>query len=196
MMPLDENYWTERYHNQHTGWDLGKISPPIQQYVDQLTDKNISILIPGAGNAYEAAYLYQQGFHRTYVLDISLYPLRQFQKNYPDFPKEQLLHQNFFELEGNYDLILEQTFFCALQPDLRGQYVNKMLSLLKDGGKLVGVLFDDPLFEDHPPFGGNKSLYLTYFKSHFQIITFERCYNSIKPREGRELFMIMEKTKT
>ncbi|WKN30469.1 methyltransferase domain-containing protein [Porifericola rhodea] len=196
MMPLDENYWTERYHNQHTGWDLGKISPPIQQYVDQLTDKNISILIPGAGNAYEAAYLYQQGFHSTYVLDISLYPLRQFQKNYPDFPKEQLLHQNFFELEGNYDLILEQTFFCALQPDLRGQYVNKMLSLLKDGGKLVGVLFDDPLFEDHPPFGGNKSLYLTYFKSHFQIITFERCYNSIKPRQGRELFMIMEKTKT
>ena len=55
-------YWQNRYLENSTGWDLGDISPPIKAYIDQLNNKNIKILIPGAGNAHEAEYLHNQGF--------------------------------------------------------------------------------------------------------------------------------------
>lgn len=193
---LDEHYWSQRYQNQHTEWDLGQVSPPIRHYMEQVTNKNLTILIPGSGNAYEASFLFKKGFNHTFVLDISKEPLQRFKQGNPEFPENQLLHKNFFSFEGSFDLILEQTFFCALHPDLRPQYVEKMLSLLRPGGKLVGLLFDDPLFQDHPPFGGNRDEYLTYFHPHFNIQTFERCYNSISPRQNRELFMILQKPKT
>jgi thiopurine S-methyltransferase len=65
--------------------------------------------------------------------------------------------------------------------------------LLRPGGKLAGVLFDIPLYADRPPYGGSKELYVSVFKPYFRFITFEKCYNSIPPRAGNELFMILEK---
>lgn len=41
-----EKYWTERYLEGRTGWDIGYLSTPIKTYIDQLKDKDISILIP------------------------------------------------------------------------------------------------------------------------------------------------------
>jgi thiopurine S-methyltransferase len=196
MSDFDESYWSQRYQQQQTGWDLGQVSPPLKAYADQLPDKDIAILIPGSGNGYEAAYLYNAGFKKVYILDISAVPLHKFAANFPDFPDNQLLHQDFFGFEGSFDLILEQTFFCALPPSLRTQYADKVLSLLRPGGKLAGVLFDDPLYDDHPPFGGNRDEYLGYFAPRFIIRTFDRCYNSVPPRAGRELFMILEKPST
>ncbi|MFK8104885.1 MAG: SAM-dependent methyltransferase, partial [Saprospiraceae bacterium] len=109
-------YWQLRYKEDRTGWDIGFPSTPIQTYIDQLEDKTMRILIPGAGNAYEAAYLFEQGFTNTYVLDIAELPLQNFAKQFPDFPAEQLLCEDFFQHEGQYDLILEQTFFCSFPP--------------------------------------------------------------------------------
>lgn len=39
-------------------------------------------------------------------------------------------------------VLMEQTFFCAINPSLRKDYVAKMHELLAPNGKLVGVLFD------------------------------------------------------
>lgn len=108
-----EEFWSTRYSEERTGWDIGKPSTPLKTYIDQLENKDLRILIPGAGNAHEAEYLWQQGFKNIYVLDISEAPLIAFAKRVPDFPKEQLLLGNFFEQSGAYDLIIEQTFFCS-----------------------------------------------------------------------------------
>ena len=192
-----EEFWSARYSEERTGWDIGTPSTPLKEYIDQLDNKELRILIPGAGNAYEAEYLWQQGFKNTYVLDISEAPLRAFGKRVSDFPKEQLLLGNFFEQSGEYDLILEQTFFCSFPPlkENRMHYAKKMASLLKKGGKLVGLWFDFPLKGDlvKRPFGGDKAEYLTYLSPYFEVITFEKCHNSIKPRMGNELFGIFQK---
>lgn len=184
-----ESYWSDRYERQETQWDAGDITTPLKMYFDQLTDRALKILIPGAGNAHEAEYLWKNGFANVFVLDISARPLQHFKNRVPDFPDKQLLHANYFELTGHYDLIIEQTFFCALHPSERDAYAKKTRQLLRHSGKLVGVLFDDALFDDHPPYGGHKQDYMPIFKKYFDIHTFERCYNSIKPREGRELFV-------
>jgi hypothetical protein len=188
---FSNEFWTQRYEQNQTGWDIGEISRPLKEYIDQLEDKSIKILIPGAGNAYEAEYLFKQGFKNVYVADISEKPLQNLIARVPTFPKNQLLNINFFEIEDKFDLILEQTFFCALPIDSRKDYAKKTAELLKQNALLNGLLFSFPLTEDGPPFGGSKEEYLTYFSPYFEIL--ETCYNSIKPRQGNELFFKFRK---
>jgi len=190
---FDKTYWENKYLSNKTGWDIGYVSTPIKEYINQLEDKNISILIPGAGNGHEVEYLYHQGFKNITVIDIAEIPLKKVAKKNPDFPKENLINQDFFEHTKTYDLIIEQTFFCALDPKLRSNYVSKMNSLLEENGKLVGLLFDFELTSEGPPFGGCKEEYLNLFIKEFTIKVLEKSYNSIKPRFGREFFFIFEK---
>jgi len=185
--------WENRYQEQSTGWDIGAISTPLKEYFDQLNDQSLSILIPGCGNAYEAEYLWKKGFKNVHLLDIAPSPLENFAKKIPDFPSEQLIQGDFFEHSKSYDLIIEQTFFCAIEPELRNAYAKKSLELLKEGGKLVGLLWSVELNTEHPPYGGSKEEYLTYFGDGFEIITMDDSYNSIAPRANRELFTILKK---
>jgi len=145
MTLFDKDFWSTRYKTNDTGWDLGMVSPPIQKYVDSLGDKSMSILIPGGGNCYEIEYLFQKGFLNTHLVDISPEPVENIIARNPLMDTSKLQCGDFFEHEGHYDLIIEQTFFCALDPSLRSGYVKQMHHLLKPGGKMAGVLFDAPL---------------------------------------------------
>ena len=188
-MDLNKNFWDLRYQNNEIGWDIGYISTPLKKYIDQLTDKNIKILIPGGGNSYEAEYLNNLGFKNVFVIDISPTALTNLKNRVPDFPKNHLINIDFFKLNNSFDLILEQTFFCALTPKLRDNYVLKMNQILRPNGKLVGLLFNIPLNKDRPPFGGTKKEYLSYFKNYFKIEIMELSYNSISERTNNELFI-------
>ncbi len=193
MNKFNAAFWENKYQIQSTGWDLGQISTPLLTYFESLKNKDIKILIPGGGNGYEAEYLFRSGFKNVYLLDIVAQPLNNFSQRVPEFPKEHLLNIDFFEHNANYDLIIEQTFFCALDPSLRVKYTNKILELLNDKGRLVGVLFDFPLTDQGPPFGGSLEEYTKTFSKVFDIKILERCYNSIPERQGKELFIIFEK---
>ena len=190
---LNKTYWENRYTSEQIGWNIGYASTPIQTYIDQLEDKTLKILIPGSGNSYEAEYLWDLGFENIYVLDFAKQPLENLKYRISTFPESQLLNMDFFELNDNFDLIIEQTFFCALNPDLRKSYVDKMHQLLNPKGKLVGLLFNFELTESGPPFGGNLSVYKSLFKDQFETKVLERSINSIKERQGKELFFIFEK---
>lgn len=192
-MNFYEAYWNHKYISKETGWDIGCASAPLKNYINQLEDKNIKILIPGGGNSYEAEYLHNRGFQNVFVVDISRVPLQNLQNRVPGFPKECLLHLDFFDIEESFDLILEQTFFCAINPSLRSKYASKAHRLLTENGKLTGVLFDATLNTESPPFGGNKTEYLEIFEPYFNIEIMERSHNSIFERSGIELFIKMHK---
>ncbi len=183
-----DGYWEERYQNKETGWDMQQVSPPLKNYIDQLENTALKILIPGAGNAYEAEYLFSKGFLNVYVADIAKTPINNLKTRIPEFPDSQLLHTDVFNIEDSFDLILEQTFFCTLSPKLRSEYAKKMYQLLRSDGKIVGLFFDFPLTAEGPPFGGSKGEYLTYFQDLFDIKILEPCYNSHPKRQGKELF--------
>ena len=186
---MDDNYWQNRYDNQQTGWDIGYISTPIKTYFDKIEDKSCKILIPGCGNAHEATYLWENGFKNVYLCDWANSPLKNFAAQNPTFPKEQLLHIDFFTIEDTFDYVIEQTFFCALPPSRRTEYATKMSEIILKGGKLVGLLFGIEFDREGPPFGGTKEEYRPYFEPHFSSISMEPCLNSIPPRLGRELFI-------
>lgn len=190
---FNADYWQNRYQLGQTGWDVGAITPPLRYYFDQLPNTGQRILVPGCGNAYEAEYLFLNGFAHTYVADVAKAPLQRFSDRIPDFPKDQLLLQDFFQLQGQFDLIVEQTFFCAIDPTLRADYARKCAELLVPGGKLVGLLFDTTFEKPGPPFGGSREEYRSYFEPCFEFLHFENAYNSIPPRQGRELFVELRK---
>jgi hypothetical protein len=188
-MILDENYWNERYLSKQTGWDLGKESPPIRKIIDSIEDKSIRILIPGAGNAWEAEYALKQGFRNVSVIDIAHEAILSIKERMPELPNSQLFYGNFFDHEGEYDLIIEQTFFCAIKPDFREAYAQKMHQLLASGGSLQGIVFDAPMNEIHPPFGGKASDYQRLFEKYFSEVHIVPCGDSIGPRMGSEAYI-------
>lgn len=190
---LDPDYWNSRYKESDAGWDLGAVSTPLKAFFDSLKDKDLSILIPGAGNSYEGEYLLQNGFTNVTILDYAPEAIEGFKKRVGDNKHVHLVCGDFFEHTGQYDLIVEQTFFCALNPGLRSAYSHKMEELLKPGGKLCGLLFTTVPNPQGPPFGGSEKEYRHLFSEKFTIEKLEPCYNSIPPRAGRELFFILRR---
>lgn len=189
---MNKDYWEDRYKSNEIGWDVGEITTPLKEYIDQIENKELKILIPGAGNGHEFDYLIEKGFSNITVIDIAEQPLESIKKRNPRYTKN-FIQDDFFNLNKTFDLVIEQTFFCALNPELRAKYVKQMHSLLEENGKIVGLFFDFPLTEAGPPFGGSKKEYLNLFSKKFNIKTLERAHNSIKPRKDKELFFIFEK---
>ena len=186
-------YWNERYQSQDTPWTLNTISPPIQYFFENLgKEKKYKILIPGAGLGFEAQFLHKLG-HEVHIVDISEHAILAFKKKFPGIPVNQIHCENYFEHLDLYDFIVEQTFFCALSPDLRENYVKHTRKLLLPKGRLIGLLFDDVGSCTNPPFRANRNEYQNFFEESFHILKLETCYNSIKPRQGNELFFIFEK---
>lgn len=186
---MDTTFWKKRYEEGLTGWDLGEVSTPLKNYIDQLKNKELKILIPGAGRAYEAEYLHKRGFTNVYVVDLVKSTFENLIVRCPSFPLQNCIVGDFFDIDQHFDILLEQTFFCALHPSNRLAYVNKSASLLYDGGYIAGLLFQFPLTELGPPFGGSKEEYITYFSDKFIIDKLEVCYNSHPTRENKELFI-------
>jgi len=189
--PPDRQYWESRWQRGQTGWDLGEVSPPLKAYLDQVSRRDLAILVPGCGNAYEADYLLERGFTDVTLLDIAPTAVARLQEQFGGRVNVQLA--DFFAWQGVYDLILEQTFFCALPPGERGAYAQHVHRLLKPGGKLAGVLFDRDFGGEGPPFGGRREEYEALFAPLFTQRVLAPCYNSALPRRGTELFILLEK---
>ena len=182
---MEKTFWEERYSTNQTGWDLGEVSPPLKAYIDQLNKKDLAICIPGCGFGHEAIYLEKSGFTNVTVIDLVQEALDHVKVKASHV---RCIHGDFFELEEKFDLIIEQTLFCAIHPSMRPQYVQKIAQLLKPGGKLIGVLFNRD-FEGGPPFGGSISEYQQLFTPIFGSFSCEPCYNSVAPRNGSEVFI-------
>lgn len=191
--PLDKAFWEGQWQSQQTGWDIGQPSPPVTEYMQQYPHKNAAILIPGCGNAYEAEYLVTNGFTNITLIDISPKAAELLKQKFTNTTQVKVLCEDFFHHRGKYDIIIEQTFFCAIPPYRRKEYAQKAASLLNKDGKIIGVLFDKKFDKPGPPFGGCPCEYKPIFESHFIIKVMNECYNSIKPRAGSEVFINLVK---
>lgn len=190
--PLDQSYWDNQYKANTIGWDLGQLSPPIKIIIDTIKNKDSKILIPGCGNTYEAIYLLEQGFTNITVIDIAPTLVNNLKSKFANIKAIKVVLGDFFEHQGSYDYIIEQTFFCALPPRLRQKYVWKMHQLLVDNGKLTGLLFNR-IFESGPPFGGSLEEYEQLFKDAFMFNSLGLTANSIAARANSELCFEFQK---
>ena len=188
---MDSEYWSSRYQKKQTGWDLGTASRPLVKLFKQL-NKEDKILIPGCGNAYEAEYLFEAGYKNIHIMDIAPEPLNVFKERNKTFPSQQVIHDDFFSHREKYDAIIEQTFFCAIQPELRRNYVHRSHDLLRENGIFIGVLFNRA-FDGGPPFGGSSKEYINLFGEKFDSVEIENCLDSIESRLGSEVMIRCQK---
>ena len=190
-MELNKQLWNQRYLDSNTGWDVGYITTPIKEYIDQIQNKEIKVLVPGSGNGYEAEYLYKLGFKNIFVLDYANQALENFKNRVNTFPKSNIYEIGHFVYDVETDSKMHN--FDMEVDELIDSCYLRTLELLNDNGKLVGVLFDDKFNNEGPPYGANFEEYKKLFKDRFLLKTFEKCYNSIPSRLSNEFFLIAKK---
>ena len=96
---------------------------------------------------------------------------------------------DFFHLperyNGTFDWMLEQTFFCAINPKRRSDYVEIASRVLKRRGMLA-ALFYETGEEDGPPFNTSPEQVRKFFEPNFTIQHLEKTQHSIERRRGKE----------
>ncbi len=168
-MPEDKsrrNFWQSRYREGNIPWDLGEPSRPVRWLVEHHFPPTGKVLIPGCGRGHEALYLAERGYQVTAV-DLVAEPLEYLRKAARKSSLEiEILQQDIFELAPRYndafDVFLEQTFFCSIDPLLYVDYAVLAYRALKPGGQLLGV-FMEVLWEGGPPHNCPPDLVLEQF---------------------------------
>jgi SAM-dependent methyltransferase len=193
----DAQFWEDIYLDDDAGWDLGGVTPVFDNIVDQLFRGKVCIV--GCGNGYDAVMFAQKGFEVTAV-DFAPSAVIALEKmSNQEKVNVQILQSNIFDLTSEYDsvfdYVIEQTCFCAVNPERRQEYERLVYKILKPGGKLIGLWFplDKTIEDGGPPWGITIDEIKSIFKNGWNIEKEEFPDISIQPRKNREKLIIFGK---
>ena len=188
--------WKRHYDEDDLGWDLGQVAPP---FVNLLESKAIfpgKTLVPGCGRGHEVIFLAENGFEVTAV-DFSLGAINYLKSTVQERKlKCEILHMSFFEIDavhnGTFDVVIEQTFFCAISPEQRTSYVSTVARALKQGGMLAGLFYHTGE-EGGPPFNTTREDIVKHFSDSFEIRQLITAEDSAERRKNKEWLVILVK---
>ena len=154
------------------------------------------MLVPGCGRGHEVIFLSENGFEVTGI-DFSEGAVTYLGNALKERNlKGRVLHQDFFSLDhshgGVYDLVLEQTFFCAISPWQRRDYVLNVSRILKPGGMLVGLFYHTDK-QGGPPYNTTRENIETHFSENFEIQELDKTSLSSEQRKDKEWLGILKK---
>lgn len=194
--PLTGESWNQRWVDQDTPWDMGRTAPPFERAVrDGLVPVGGRALVPGCGAGHDARFLAEAGFDVTGV-DLSETALARARALAAEAGTAVTYRQADLlalpdDLAG-FDLVLEHTCFCAIDPERRDDYVASIAGAVRPGGHLLGLFF---LFEaeEGPPFGATQEEIEHRFGAHFDVLHVERPDDSHEARQGREGLFVLRR---
>lgn len=191
-------YWEKSYKSGEMGWDIGGPTPIFTNWINSQTEPQ-SICILGAGNGWDALYFAELG-HRVTAVDFAESAVINMKDSAAKRGlKLDILHVDIFELDkifsNSFDIVLEYTCFCAIDPEKRNDYIHLVNHLLNPSGNFVGLLFpiDKDINDDGPPYGVDINTTLKSFAKYFTLVKKEMSTLSIERRKGREIFIILKK---
>jgi len=199
MKSLSAESWDARYREENTPWDLKGPTPEFARIKDEpWFPRRGRALIPGGGRGHDAILLAKAGLD-AHLVDFSPLALTAVQEA-ASLDKVTVLtyRRDFFDLpqlaalQESFDLVLEYTFYCAIDPSLRAAYAKAMHTLLKPGGLLVGLFFPLEPVGEGPPFQVSKAEIEKDFTPYFEL-KFEEPKQSVKPRAGKEVLGIFRR---
>jgi len=189
------SFWDDLYLNDSSPWDLNSPTPIFINWSENLPkNKKLNICIPGCGKGHDALYLSSKG-HNVYAIDFSCFATGFLKNNAKkNNLKINVINDNFFELntkyENYFDVVLEYTFFCAIDPSKRKKYVSKCYDLLKKNGLIVGVFL--PLIKNNevsPPFQVSIKEIKHLFSEKFNFNKIKFSSLSVKSRKDNEVYI-------
>ena len=188
--------WQQHYDEDDLGWDLGQVAPPFVNLFESKIIFPGKTLVPGCGRGHEVIFLAENGFEVTAV-DFSLGAINHLKPTVQERKlKCEILHMNFFEMDavhnGTFDMVIEQTFFCAISPEQRTSYVSTVARALKQGGMLAGLFYHTGE-EGGPPFNTTREDIVKYFSDSFEIRQLTKAEDSAERRKNKEWLVILVK---
>ena len=190
-------FWEDIYLENDTGWDLKGVTPFFDSISNDLIQGKVCIL--GCGRGYDAIMFAEKGFDVTAV-DFAPTPISELNKL--AIQKSVIIttvQDDIFSLvekfPDTFDYVIEQTCFCAIDPNRRKEYEILVRTILKPGGKLVGLWFplDKIQKAGGPPFGTTIYEVKSIFNSGWKIEKENFPSQSVEPRKGREKLIIFKK---
>ena len=198
LTPFTPEYWEASYQSGEMGWDLGSPTPIFDHWI-RTCKIPLSICILGAGNGWDAVNIASRGhlvtavdFSKTAVCNMEISA----KQNALDM---DIKHMNIFDLNklytNHFDVVLEYTCFCAIDPNKRQDYLEVVRHILKFNGELVALLFpiDKQLSDGGPPFAVQLEPTIKLISKYLTLIKQEIPSLSVKPRVGREIFVMFRK---
>ena len=98
-------------------------------------------------------------------------------------------------LNNYFDYVIEQTCYCAIDPNRREQYERLIYRILKPDGCLIGLWYpiDKPFKIGGPPWGVSISNLKDIFKKNWKITEESFSELSVEKRKNREKLITFEK---
>lgn len=192
------DFWENIYLEDDAGWDLSCVTPVFKHISNEL--KKGSVCFIGCGRGYDAVHFAKKGFQvtavdfaPTAVADLS------------NLARQEsviltIVQDDIFSLpqafKSSFDFVIEQTCFCAIDPERRHEYESMVKLILKPHGSLIGLWFplDKKLEEGGPPWGTTAEEVKSVFSDSWSVEKEEFPKYSIDSRKGREKLIIFQKT--
>lgn len=199
MKDLSASSWDARYQEGNTPWDLSGPTPEFARLLkEDWFPRRGRALVPGGGRGHDAILLARHGLD-AHLVDFAPLALTAVQEAASAEKATVITYrQDFFHLpqlaalQESFDLMLEYTFYCAIDPALRADYAKAAHALMKPGGLLVGLFFPLQPKGEGPPFVVSKEEIETLFAPYFEL-KFETPQASVKPRAGSEILGIFRR---
>jgi SAM-dependent methyltransferase len=139
--------WEGRYRRADTPWDLGAPPPALLALLEELAahGERLRVLVPGAGSGHDAIAWAAAG-HEVTALDVAptAVELARGRAHGLRVLMDVVL-ADLFDLPRSFrdafDVVWEQTCFCAVPLERRPAYVEAMCSALRRGGIFYGLFW-------------------------------------------------------
>lgn len=191
------SFWDEIYQTGQTGWDLGHPTPVFERLLNEGRLQPGKMLVICAGRGHDARLFARHGFEVT-AIDFSKAAVNaQHRLADPDAPvaiRQMDLFDPPPDWVNRYDYVLEYTCYCAIDPQRREEYADRVAQLLKHGGVLIALAFPVGSHEGGPPYAVAPQGYIRRFRSRgFQLIHQETPPDSVPQRRGAEELVLLRK---
>lgn len=191
----NSDFWTKIYNEGDAGWDLADAAVAFKDMIQRLKFPKGRFLVLGCGAGHDAA-LFAKAGHVVTAVDFSAGAIEQAKKLYGHLENLTFIQQDIFTLphewNESFDVIIEHTCFCAIEPHRRKEMVKLWRRLLHEEGQIMGVFFS-MLKRAGPPYGSSEWEIRELLKDSFQFLFWGRWRESLPKREGRELFVLAKK---
>lgn len=170
---MDAEFWHSRWAQNRIGFHLDDTNPMLIKYWPELkTSRDDVILVPMCGKSVDLTWLAQK-HDKVVGIELSDIAVRAFFAEHFYTPMVTTLGngQTLYDFDeislycGDYfttqiepvDVVYDRAALIAMPQALRQMYADKLLSMVKPGGRILLVTLDYPQQElDGPPFSVTK----------------------------------------
>lgn len=186
--PSDPAFWQVHYDEHRLSWDLGAAAGAWGPLVELHAIAPGRTLVLGAGRGHDALWFAERG-HTVTAIDFAAGAVAatveaaRLRNVSMDVRQTDLFALTAAEL-GRFDVVVEHTCYCAIDPARRPEYERVVAELLRPGGHYLAVFFRDAT--GGPPFPTPREETRALFESDFELLRLEPNPDSPEHRVGRE----------